>query len=104
MPSPRARHRALTKARSPTRTLCHQYVRSLVANADGRRRPGHDLGEALRVRVEAALDRDRVKGRMATDELGDDVGAAAAGAADEDEGRGICHEAGLESTVEFVGR
>ena len=51
-----------------------------------RRLTRHDLGKALRVRVEAALDRDRVKGRVVADQLGDDVRAAPAGAADEDEG------------------
>ena len=52
----------------------------------GRRRARDDLGEPLRVRVKAALDRDGVKRRMAADQLGHDVRAAAARAADEDEG------------------
>src|SRR5688500_13025779 len=51
-----------------------------------RRRAGHHLGKALRVGVEAALDRDRMERRMAADQVRDDVRAAAARAADEDEG------------------
>ena len=50
-----------------------------------RRLARYDLGEALRVRMEAALDRDRMQRRMTADQLSHDVRAAAAGAANEDE-------------------
>ena len=47
-----------------------------------------DVGEPFRVAVEAALDRDPEKAGVAVEQVGEDVGAAAPGAADEDEVRG----------------
>jgi hypothetical protein len=54
-------------------------------------RPAHDhVGEPLRVAVKPALDRHAVEARVAVEQVAEDVGAAAAGAADEDQVRGTC--------------
>src|SRR5207244_5156033 len=50
-----------------------------------------DIGEALRVAVEAALDRHASKARVAVEQVGQHGRSAAAGAADENEIGGLAH-------------